>query len=372
MDTIICPIEEELEKMLGEVFSNDDRTKMVMRRHNGFNGNAREKLEDIAKDINVTKEAVRQRSIKGLGEIVEFIQGTEVDSHILPTLRYAEQLLTHVTPCTESDAQTLLFNETVTERRDLDIDALLYLLEAIGFRPSLTVVKEGGSRFVVPVDTPKVIQGIVKHAREEVTRHGGANTTWLARTLNIGHQRLINQIRITVAALESQSDFVWLSEDYVEVEGTRQRTGFFLLKNAGRNPVVMRLKRIFSVRYKNDAPWLHAKIARSFKAMKRECTLPPEVIAQIGIEQGICKRDSVSPMLIRKMKLAPEDTIEGLEYDIWKFLKENPYSKDADIMKACMKVKRDKFNIRSKLNFSVVIQRVEHGIYNAVTDDYPE
>jgi hypothetical protein len=40
-------------------------------------------------------------------------------------------------------------------------------------------------------------------------------------------------------------------------------------------------------------------------------------------------------------------------------------------MEAVMRRDEDQFNIRSKLNFSVVIQRVEHGVYTAVTDEYP-
>lgn len=372
MEPTVCPIEIELNTMLERVFADDERTRETMARHNGFNCRRREKLEDIANDMSVTKEAVRQRSIKGIARINEEIAEIEKTQEALVSARTGSAFLEVVAPCSESDAQKHLFNEGLTQRADFDVEALIYMLNALNFATGVSLVKEGEGRFIVKNANSHVIKSIVKKAREEVTAQGAGDIISLARLISSGHQRIENQIRCVVATLEAQPDFVWLTEDYLEGSVNNQRIGHFLLKEAGRNPVELRLRRIFSVRERCHEKWIHAKITRSRKAMQRDMRLPVEAITRVGIEKGICEMTDDPHILKRAMPLDPEDVLQSFEYRLWLFLKDHPRSKDADIMEAVMRRDEDQFNIRSKLNFSVVIQRVEHGIYAAVTDDYPE
>jgi hypothetical protein len=366
-------VEDELEALLQSVFSEDERTLETMARHNGFNCKSREKLDDIAADIGVTKEAIRQRSIKGIDHLVEELMEREKSEEVIPASRFSTGFLNVVAPCLEKDAQQYLYDEGLTKRTDLDIESLIYLTDALSYPSGLELVKEGEARFLVKSGKPGVIRSIIKKAREDVTSQGAGEIISLAKYVSSGHQRVDNQIRCVVAALEAQSDFVWLTEDYMEGGTVPQRVGHFLLKDAGRNPVELRLKRIFSVREKCHEKWLHAKIARSRKAMKREMLLPAVAISRIGVEKGICKQDVNDPrVFVRATELKPEEELAEFEHQIWEYLRDHPKSRDGDIMEACSRREEDQYNIRSKLNFSVVIQRVQHGVYTAVTDDYPD
>lgn len=361
------PIETELEQLLDRTEGIDETTKEVMLRHNGFNCKSREKLEDIANDFGVTKEAVRQRSIKGIERINDLIRSSEAAFESLKSAVYAGHFLEACAPCSEEDAQHILYMEGCTDRKDIDIEALLYMLEQLTIQVHVTVIKEGKRRFVVKTTAPNVVKDIVKKAREEVTTLGASTVNKITQEVSIGHKLASNQTRLVVAALEAQSDFVWLTGADDE-----RGNGFFLLKKAGRNPVELRLRRIFSVRKKCNMRWLHSKIARSRKAMKNDVDIPPEAVAQIGVEKGICKPTKDPEIFERAEKLDPKQTMKAsMEYRIWEFLKKNPESRDSDIMAAIKERETDRFNIRSKLNFSVVIQRVSHGVYSAVTDDFP-
>jgi len=362
-------IETEIAQLLDAADGIDDTTRMILNRHNGFGLGPKEKLEDIAKDIGVTKEAVRQRSIKGVERIGEKLSFGTPDEEI-ETLSQLCTVLAKMAPCTEKDMQNLLYMQEWTDIKDVDIEALVNLLDELKFKHELAVVKEGDVRFLVLEPKKGVIKSLVKKAREEVTAHGATNIPYLVKEVTTGHHHPANQIRCLVAALEAQSDFVWLTDE-VSDEFTKQRIGFFLLKNAGRNPVELRLKRIFSVRKKANQQWMHKKIVRSRKAMKSDVAIPPEAIARIGVEKGICKPTSEDGIYERAMKLDPKKELSDFEYTIWDFLKKNPESKDSEIMEACKRRETDRFNIRSKLNFSVVIQRVSHGIYSAVSDEFP-
>jgi hypothetical protein len=367
-------IEEEIGQLLTRADGIDDTTREILLRHNGFGLGPKEKLEDIAKDFGVTKEAVRQRSIKGVERISDRLSYGSPDEEVV-TLSKLCTFLAKIAPCTESDMQNVLYMQEWTDKKDIDIEALTHMLDELKFDHKLAVVKEGSkdaeTRFLVLDNARHVIRSLIKRAREEVTAHGACNIPYLAKEVATGHTHPSNQLRCLVAALESQKDFVWLTDE-VNDEFTRQPIGFFLLKDAGRNPVELRLKRIFSVRVKSNQKWMHKKYVRSRKAMKSDVAIPPEAIARIGVEKGICKPAAEEGVYERAMHLDPKKVLSDFEYKIWDFLRKHPGSKDSEIMDACKRRETDRFNIRSKLNFSVVIQRVSHGIYSAVTDDFPK
>lgn len=371
METHRIPIEKELENLLEDVLGDDERTKEVMYRHNGFNCRGLEKLQDIAKDMGVTKEAVRQRSIKGVDQVCEALRNLEVPEKALTNSLLAAEFLKLLAPCSEKDAQMALYNESATDLQDFDLASFIYMLESINAQPGLAVIKEGSGQFLVHADHPHTIKQIIKKAREEVTHNGAGDIVSLANQVATGHQLIDNQVRCIASALEAQPDFVWLTKGSLQSSRSDQRVGYFLLKNAGRNPVELRLKRIFSVRDLCHEQWVHAKYTRSRKAMQIDVDLPVEAIRQIGIEKGICEPTKDPHILRRARKLDPKKELLSFEYRLWEFLKENPNSRDSEILEACQKRKADQYNVRSKLNFSVVIQRVGHGVYTAVTDEYP-
>lgn len=368
----IVRIEKELSDLVQRLFPNDERKIEVLGRYSGFHLNPLEKLAPISADLGCTKEAIRQTNKTAVEKLRKstLAERTKRLDKFLPTFEKTLYLLELISPCSTEDAAITIYNQGLSDRNDIDVKAVIAVADALEIDHELAVVVEGTKQFVVPKSQPDCVTKLLSEIAKNVSHYGAYQLPLCVRFLTADDRSLLNKMSYIKSALESKPDFTWLKRETQVIDGYKMEAGWFLLKNAGRNPVVLRLRRLFSVKSELTESFIGETFDRVVKVRSMENILPAEVICQVGVAKGICKEieKDGETVYVRNIELDPEKELVKIEYDIWKYLIDHPQSGDSQLMEKFAKKESQRHTIRSKLNFSSVILRVDRGSYESLHD----
>src|SRR5690554_587450 len=229
------PVEVELKNLLDSVFGADERKIEVLNRYSGFALTRLENLSEIAADMDVTNEGVRQIDARAVTTLLTETKDRHPEEFLTSYL-IGLQKLEAVAPCSCEDASRMLYSQGVSDRRDIDIEAYLKVASIFEMVVDVMVVYENKVPFLVSKAEPIAVAALVSLASREVSHYGAYHVNRLMATLSETHTHPFNQARFIVTALKSRDDFIWLEkEDFNELGG---ETGWYFLAKAGRNPIV--------------------------------------------------------------------------------------------------------------------------------------
>ena len=385
-------IEDELSSLVDNAIEGRSRRKLIMREYGGFNLKKRRTLRSVADQLDISDECVRQYYLTGLEAVARYREQQKMEAVdlYLPACRAAVLMLEEVAPIHAQDAAQLLYEHGLTDNQNFSLEGFLSAVEDAGIETRIRCErmprKLQSVLFVLPKEEDEnkknPVLSVVMRAHQKVNQSGAVHTDELVAELPKDGRNDTWRLRFVVRSLKCRPDFRWLKESQ---SAAGQTSGWLTLVDAGQNPIVSRLSKMFSVSDGIDEDTLEAGITHSYSASGRAPRIPGDIIGKIGVEYGMLDeaeycpiyaswpddrrvRDATVKRVYTKagIELDPEAILPPMEYDVWKRIHAaGGMCRMVDIGDIATS-DSELINLRAKLLTSPLVRKVKRGIYGCL------
>jgi hypothetical protein len=333
-------LENELLEIAGLVTWNA-RDKAIFMRRFGFDGRGGSTLQEIADELGMTREGIRQITSKSEAQL----KRREI---LTPALDRALEFVARQVPRSADEIEAGLTTSGVTKGR-FRLEGLLNGGKLFGRKATFILATDKGTRFAVPAYGANLTRVINQVARRTITRWGVATIADVGEQVREKTGKTVKP-NFVIQTLKSAKDFVWLD----------QSSGWFWLRSVPRNSVLSRVKKILSVTTSINVSELRAGISRHHRM--RGFAPPRRVLLELCRQTSACRVDN--DVVAGESTLVWHETLKGVERTMVKILKEEgPIIERNQFEKLCRDrgIKAATFSMY--LFSSPVIARFGPGVY---------
>jgi hypothetical protein len=332
-------LEEELEGLL--CLEPNERNRGAALMHFGWQGNGPRTLEEVACELRISRERVRQICRRQL----ERLEGTRP---YLPVLDRTLKVSEGTVPCLESVLEDVLHAKGLTKRRFL-LEGLRHAAEATGRACPLLLEQAGDHMYAVPANMRGVTKLVSHIARKSISHWGVATIEDIAAQASTAAGREVPG-QFASAVLSVHHGFRWLD----------QPSGWFWLESTARNALLNQIEKVFSACSRVHVSELRAGVSRHHR---REGFAPPQrVLLQLCAQSGWCRVEGNFVSAVRP--LDHQLVLNTTEAAIVDVLKENGgilTRQQLEDLCIARGIKRDVFYVH--LTYSPVIARYAPSVY---------
>lgn len=340
----IAKLERGLDTALNSIDSGSkkERNITIMKRYFGFDGLGGTSMEEAGLPFSLTRESVRQitnRIASVFPSALPFV----------PEIKQAIEIILQMAPCAASDVEKALVQKSLISA-DFKIEGVINAAKCFGIvTDELSLVKLNDMRFVVTPATEKIPSAINSLAIKDISHNGAVSVSTLALVISdepdAAARKLVGRV------IESMSGVTW-------IDGKE----WFYFTGRGRNRLVTRINKVFSVLNNVPVSALISGIIRSWnKNLKENTALLPsdKLIDLIKTLDGF--KVSRTGVISRDDAFSNNDEVRPFEYAIAEFInsKENKVGKEKEIEDAIVLTTQDKYNFSMALNYSPLITKRE-------------
>ncbi len=294
-------VEEELHSLVKSALElsstrlNTQRQEEMCARRYGWDGQGGATLQEMALDVGVNRERIRQ-ICKPVEQAIGVLAPLEP---CVPSLKRALQFAAERAPVSLQEIEDELHDAQITKGR-LRVRQLLRIAGWLGCPSPIAISQIGGQAdgqpMVVLVDDDngvpeqRKVNNVLQKARKAVSRWGTAHIEEIAANVieDFGGENSESDIRRIIHVLESQPDFAWLDEE----------NGWFWFSSTPRNGLVTQINKALAVASRLRVADLRAAVSRHHR---RQGFAPPqrvllELCRQCGfsVHEGIIDAKSSS------------------------------------------------------------------------------
>ncbi|MFK4132100.1 hypothetical protein ACI2KR_07355 [Pseudomonas luteola] len=341
--------------------SRKERNKAIVKRYLGLDGLGGCSMEQAGEPYKLTRESVRQILKKYKAALFPH-------KNSIQSLKQALAAIEKMVPVSAKSAE-LKLSQLGYIPKDFMIEGIINTASFLEAKDegNISIIKEKSfwaespSRFVVNSISCELVKGIYSRALKETSHNGASSVIHISDTLNYSkevRELLVRDIIETIPGL------LWLDED----------KNWFYFSNQGRNRLISRLNKIFSVY--NAAQFVNVKeaIRRSINKHNDEISrrLPNQVLESIFVAEGLKVEDGI---VFSKNKTAQDPTSDELDKQkildfegrILDVLRQHPNEtiQEVELENIIVSNTHDKYFYSMALNYSPLIIRIRRGTYRA-------
>lgn len=318
------------------------RNITIMKRYFGFDGMGGSSMEEAGRDFELTRESVRQITNRISSAFPSALP-------LVPAIQDAIKIIGEMMPCAASDAEKKLF-ELGFISKDFKIEGVINAGKCFGLITSeAEIIKLNDVRFIVSPAHQGLPKAIHSKAIKDISHNGAVSVQELAKLASGASDEsallLVNRI------IESMDFVKWIDED----------KNWFYFNGRGRNRLISRLNKIFSVLNHVPVKSLMSGIERSWsKNLKENTTLLP-VEQMVNLVKSLNGFSVDEDIISREGGEHYNEEVRPFEMAIVEYInsKEDKIAKEKEIEDAIVMNVQDKYNYSMALNYSPLFMKRE-------------
>lgn len=346
-------LEEEIISRIESVITGTKtlRNNSITINYLGLDGSGGTSMEVAGSSHNLTRESVRQITNRVRAGV------TELSSPFL-LLEEALSVLSAMEPCTASYAENTLVEKGLISK-GYKIEGIINAFDVFGLESKssgLQIIKHNDIRFIASEKSADVMKDIQSKATKEISHNGAVSVESLMQEITSKDDAIKRSIVLSV--IDSIEEATWIGDN----------KEWLYFSDRGRNRLVSRMKKIFSVIKSAQVSKIRSGIVRSWRKSEKEHSrvLPEQII--LDLARTMPEFDVVGDLITVKEPFSKSEELRQVEEDMIFLIK---HSKDGtcrekELEDALVAEESEKFNFSMALNYSPIFYRVKRGVYALV------
>jgi hypothetical protein len=245
-------LENELMELLS--FEPKLRNRKLTARLFGWDGNGGFTLEVIGKESGLTREGVRQISLRLLFRL-------KGKRPYLPVLDRTLEVVLEQAPCLATNLESVLLEKRLS-KIPFKLQGVLNVAEVTGRDCSFIIEDGGGQSYAVPRESAGITQLILQLTRKSISHWGVTTIEDVAAEVSRTLGKEVSG-KFVANVVSAQPAFAWLDE----------ASGWFWLSSTTRNALLNQIEKILSVCGRIHISELRSGVSRNHR---REGFAPPQ------------------------------------------------------------------------------------------------
>jgi len=356
---MVYKLEEEVTNILSvsDFGLHPKKNKEIFIKFYSLTGGENTSVKDLASMYGLSTERVRC--------IVKDILANISFNHQLPLIKNVYAIIKKLSPCTvevlmeELDRQELV-------NKSFNVDSLfnlyaIYHQKKKKYKPygndNLELLNYKNNRYIINVNH-SIVREMDKFINSYTSHHGISYVAQIKKELrNHFNDLSLKQLDdIFRSLLKTQKDIVWLDENHT----------IFFYSESGRNRLINRIKKIFSVYNEVCIEDIHTGLNRSWGNQKTSVSITP-----LMLKRFLSKFNNlllIGDVIKIKKKYNGEKRLTHFEKKVIEFLKKQPQQtcNEIDFERNLLKSPKDKFHLSIVMGYSPILKKQSRGIYTVL------
>lgn len=326
------------------------RNREIVYRYYGFDGGIGDTMEAIGADYKLTRERVRQI-------IKKCCDHADSPSPRIDAILQAHDIVSKMLPASATEIESRLQKEGLinAEFKAEGVISAINIFAKKDLESRFLRLNEG--RFVIPVELHELPGLIQSHAIKEVSHNGASSVTRILEHVCKGLPGIRHQFVADV--VNSIPDNNWLCDG----------REWFFFGGTGRNRLLSRFRKIFSIATNVEINTLHDAIKRCWRKSVKDITyvLPTNIMLEVArkTERLLVNNDGIISV---SRPYDPSEELNSMEIDVFNYIKNSPteFRREKEMEDELVKNDGDKFAFSMAINYSPIISRIEWGKYGLI------